>query len=85
MLWTRAGRAPEGWSTLPRPYWLGYIPTHPQQKIFASVIFPQLKWLGRPNRSHVEGKKIEKGEYEKDNNDERVKRIQRGDGDDDES
>ena len=67
---------------------LAGIHTHPQQKIFASVIFPQLKWLGRPNRSHVEGKKeknIEKGEYETDNNDERVKRRIQRRSDDDES
>ena len=82
MLWSGASRAIAG--GLPCPALIGWdIPT----KMFLhQVIFSQLKWLGRPNRSHVEGKKIEKGEYETDNNDERVKRrIQRGDGDDDES
>jgi len=80
MLWSGASRAIAG--GLPCPALIGWdIPT----KMFLhQVIFSQLKWLGRPNRSHVERKKkkIEKGEYETDNNDERVKRrIQRGDDD----
>ena len=71
----RAGRQTGG--RLAPPLLAGIYP----HKMFAPTHCSQLKWLGRPNRSHVEGKKTEKGEYETDNNDERVKRIQRGDDD----